>query len=70
MTIMGDDVTQTPIWVRPYSLQIDKLDDFRQVVGHTTQDKLQIGKHITYIDTLGTSGEYLIIEDGVMSIGK
>lgn len=65
----GDDIEQTPIWVRPYSLRKDKLDNFRQVVGHTTQDNLII-KDITIIDTLGTSGEFLIIENGKMLTGK
>lgn len=31
----GDDVTQTPIWVRPESLMVDRLDNYYHVVGHT-----------------------------------
>jgi hypothetical protein len=41
-----------------------------QIVGHTTQpriDEKKAGRQNYYlIDTLGTSGEYLIIEDGVV----
>jgi hypothetical protein len=49
--------------VRPNSLISDKLDDFLQVVGHTTQQILIIDNEIMFIDTLGTSGEYLIWPD-------
>ena len=66
----GDEITQSPIWVRPKSLRQDKLDDYIQVVGHTTQDKIRLGEDIILIDTLGTSGEYLIYENKEFSIGK
>ena len=33
--IYGDDVTQSPIWVRPGSLQRDPLPGYNQIVGHT-----------------------------------
>jgi hypothetical protein len=44
-----------------------------QVVGHTQQQQIDIkgmatGNRYYYIDTLDTSGEYLIIEDGVLRI--
>ncbi len=61
----GDDITQSPIWVRPESLVDDMLDDIICVVGHTTQDELFIGEKIILIDTLGTSLEYLVIENGI-----
>jgi len=63
----GDDVTQSPIWVRPKSLLSDMVDNIICVVGHTTVIKLGINEDIPnliLIDCLGTSGEYLIIEDG------
>ncbi len=31
----GNDITQTPIWVRPESLIVDRLGDYFHVVGHT-----------------------------------
>ncbi len=36
----GDDVEQSPIWVRPKSLYMDKIDGYIQVVGHTSMDVL------------------------------
>lgn len=59
----GDDITQTPIWVRPTSLRRDGLDNYIQIVGHTMQDNIQINKNIILIDTLGTSQEYLEINN-------
>ena len=68
----GDSTISSPIWIRPHSLQKanrDTLrDQFIQVVGHTTQGKIDTegkstGGRYYYIDTLGTSGEYMIIKD-------
>jgi hypothetical protein len=67
----GDSKISSPIWIRPYSLQAanrDTLrDQFIQVVGHTTQGKIDTegkstGGRYYYIDTLGTSGQYMILE--------
>ncbi len=66
----GDDPYQSPIWVRPNSLIYDKIDGYKQVVGHTEKAQLTIGDDITFIDTLGRSGQYLIIKDGVMSVSE
>jgi len=83
--VYGDEVGQSPIWVRPRSLFADKIDGYTQIVGHTTQDKISIGskKHyspreermidtggVILIDTLGTSGEYLEICDNELVIRK
>lgn len=68
----GDDVWQTPIWIRPNSLMKVNRDYLRkeiiQVVGHTQMNQIDIeakatGGRYYFIDCLGTSGEYLIIED-------
>ena len=67
---IGDEICQTPIWVRPNSLIRDKIDGYVQVVGHTMQDALVIQGGVLCIDTLGTSGEYLLIKDGVMKALK
>jgi predicted phosphodiesterase len=66
----GDDITQPPIWVRPESLLVDILDGKICVVGHTTQDKLTQVGNIILIDTIGTSGEFLTIIDGVGKADK
>lgn len=65
----GDDPEQSPMWVRPRSLlrgaQLFKKR-WIQIVGHTVQDKIDLkgkstGCRYYFIDTLETSGEYLII---------
>ena len=75
----GDDVNQSPIWIRPRSLMKANYDTLRkeviQVVGHTQKDKIDIkgfstGGRYYMIDTLGTSGEYLVIEDESVRTGK
>jgi hypothetical protein len=74
----GDSQEQTPIWIRPGSLMsINKKHekglkkDYIQIVGHTQMKKLDIlgsdkytGGRYYFIDTMETSGDYLIIEDG------
>lgn len=67
MDMYGEDITQTPIWVRPRSLKADQVDNYIQVVGHTTQPRLITGSSVILIDTLGTSGEYLALEGPLQS---
>lgn len=59
----GNDVTQPPIWVRIPSLLEDMIDGVTCVVGHTTLKELAIIDNLIGIDTIGTSGEYLEIND-------
>jgi hypothetical protein len=75
----GDDVFQTPIWIRPRSLmkaskEIRKV--YKQIVGHTKVQSLDLislgkwtgGKYFL-IDTFDTSGEYLVREeDGTFNV--
>ena len=75
----GDDEGQSPVWIRPRSLQrSNKKSELKkqyiQIVGHTEQDNIDIkgkstGGKYYYIDTL-PSGEYLIDKDGEFSVGK
>lgn len=67
---MGDDTCQSPIWVRPQSLMKDKLDVIKQVVGHTMQTQLVSSNNIIFIDTLGTSKEYLKLIDSKIYTGQ
>ncbi len=61
----GDEICQTPIWVRPKSLLQDKLDGYIHVVGHTPQpDGIQMDGGICFIDCLDI-GYYLRILDGL-----
>ena len=73
----GDNQCQTPIWIRPRSLMSANKKhekglkkDYVQIVGHTQMKELDLigsdkftGGRYYFIDTLDTSGEYLIIED-------
>jgi hypothetical protein len=80
----GDNACQTPIWIRPRSLMsINKRHakglrkDYIQIVGHTQMRKLDIedndkftGGRYYFIDTMETTGQYLVIEDGVLKTGS
>jgi hypothetical protein len=72
----GDNIGQTPIWIRPLSLILDGMalkDKIIQVVGHTqmktipTQEQMGGGRFY-FIDTLGGSCEYLVVENGIIGI--
>jgi hypothetical protein len=75
----GDNEEQSPIWIRPRALMRANRNTLRtqisQIVGHTEMKQVDIqgvstGKRYWFIDTLGTSGEYLVINDGEVSINK
>lgn len=80
----GDNTTQTPIWIRPKSLMAANKKhpkglkkDYIQIVGHTQMKRLNLeesnkftGGRYYFIDTMDTSGQYLIIEDGKLSVGS
>ena len=71
----GDDKYQTPIWIRPRSLKgnsyLIRSKGITQIVGHTTQDFIsEKDRGYYFIDTLGTSGEYLVVEDGKVEVKK
>ena len=73
----GDNTTQTPIWIRPGSLMsVNKKHnkglkkDYIADVVHTQMKKIDLdgsdkftGGRYYFIDTMDTSGDYLIIED-------
>ena len=73
----GNNEEQSPIWIRPKSLQrSNKNEDIKkmyvQIVGHTHQNNIDIkgkttGGKYYYIDTL-PSGEYLVEVDGEFSV--
>jgi hypothetical protein len=72
----GDNVQQSPIWIRPRSLMSANYDTLRkkviQVFGHTQIKKIDTkggatGGRYYDIDCLDTSGEYMIINDGEIS---
>lgn len=71
----GDDIGQTPIWIRPISLIKDSKNimdaGIIQVVGHTEQSRIRNvrGKYY-FIDAIAIAKEYLIVEQGNISTGK
>jgi predicted phosphodiesterase len=76
----GDETFQGPIWIRPKSLMRVNKNTLRkqiiQVVGHTPQDTIDIegkstGGRYYFIDTLEYGqNQYLVVTDGVVSLGK
>ena len=61
--IYGDDITQSPIWVRPKSLKADHLPGYNQIVGHTPRKNITRlpatdGTELVFIDTLGANSIY------------
>jgi hypothetical protein len=73
----GAETFQGPIWIRPQALMKANYDTLRtqiiQVVGHTTRKQIDIegkatGGRYYFIDTMPR--EYLIVNDGVVSLGK
>jgi len=78
----GNDDKQTPIWIRPSALmRANKKSELKakyiQIFGHTETSGINLnhikkaagGKYYN-IDCLGTSGEYLIIENGKIKVGS
>ena len=62
--VYGDNVYQSPMWVRPYSLSIDSPYDVCQIVGHT-QIENHSDEDITRVmmcDSLGYN-KYYILQD-------
>ena len=79
LDLYGDNEEQSPIWIRPRSLMSANKNTLRkeviQVVGHTGQSQIDIhgkttGGRYFFIDTMETSGEYLVIDDNVITTGK
>ena len=76
----GNEMFQGPIWIRPSALMTVNKKTLRkkiiQVVGHTPQDNIDIegkstGGRYYFIDTLEyNQGQYLVVTDGVVSLGK
>jgi len=80
----GDNTYQTPIWIRPKSLMaVNKKHNkglkkkYIQIVGHTQVKKLDLvgaekaaGSRYYLIDCQESTGEYLVIQDGELSVGQ
>jgi hypothetical protein len=76
----GDNTEQSPIWIRPRSLMSANMDTLKnkviQIVGHTQVSKItddiaaEKDNRYWFIDCLGTSGQYMVIEDDQININK
>ena len=58
----GNDVFQSPCWVRPGSLLLDKIDGYTQVVGHTPQKEINFKDGVWFVDCLGRKDEFLTLK--------
>lgn len=69
----GDNVYQSPLWIRPNSLLASFIPDYDQIVGHTQQDEICMlsssGHDFYFIDAL-EFGYYVIYNDGVIMEGR
>jgi hypothetical protein len=60
----GDDITQSPIWIRVPSLIKDYLKGFTHVIGHTSSEYIVSYKDVFILtDALGC-GYYLVLKRG------
>jgi hypothetical protein len=75
----GDNEEQSPIWIRPKSLMRSNKDTLRkkliQVVGHTYVKEIDkkgnsTGGRYWFVDTFDTSGEYLVFDDGKVTVNS
>lgn len=67
----GDDPRNSPIWVRPPSLQENQVEGLNQIVGHTMIPQIYITPkfdHVSFIDVLDKVNEYLEITNGGVKI--
>lgn len=58
----GDTISQSPIWIRPYSLNISKVNGYRQIVGHTWNKQPTKRNEIWYNDMM--PNYYITVTDG------
>ena len=66
----GDSITQGPLWVRPRALKSNMIEGVKQIVGHTIQKNINLDDEVIFIDTLEFGNEYLVINNGILEIGK
>lgn len=66
----GNNIYQSPIWVRPESLKKDELENVVHVIGHSKKPHITFQDNIIFIDVLKTTQEYLCIENDTISAKK
>lgn len=68
-SIYGDDITQTPLWVRVKSLYYDCIDGYKQVVGHTPfKTPIIVEDKLGFIDCLEDCIGYAEVRDGDLKV--
>jgi len=58
----GDDKTQSPIWIRPISLSKSKVEDYKQIIGHTPVKNVSTVGNLTLCDCLDYNIEFFEFE--------
>jgi len=66
----GNDITQTPIWVRPEALLDDMVEGITCIVGHTNVSHIRFKENLVMIDCLGDINQYLIIDGSNLKVGS
>ena len=61
-SLYGDNIYQSPLWIRPNSLHQDALPNYRQIVGHTSTKWVEIEPNLIKTDCQEYSDEYLMID--------
>ena len=68
--VYGNDIFQSPTWVRPEALIKDMYKGLKQIVGHTRVP--QIAKvpfvDVIFTDCLDTRDQFLTVQDGITKI--
>ena len=58
----GDEICQSPLWVRPDSLEQDMIEGVTFVVGHTHFEGVNIKDNVIYTDVLDSVNQVLTID--------
>lgn len=58
----GNTISQSPIWIRPQSLLKSKVDNYRQIVGHTNMGMPVEEQGLYFNDLLPEY--YIVVDDG------
>ena len=68
----GDNTWQSPLWIRPGSLNNVALGPFTHVVGHTHTPEINIDRYksVIQVDCLDSKNQYLIIDDDEITVGE
>lgn len=58
----GDNVWQSPLWVRPESLLQDRIEGYNQIVGHTQLEQPKFVDGVWFTDCQESTKDYFILE--------